>query len=397
MTSRIDDALRVFAATEANLMKIERLWDEIAKLIPDGIRFACSTPDAATYENDCLAFRSILPHVPALDGFRITDELLDLDDIAQMRMDAHEVNDIECALTIERQIASQGPIIRKYRFKFNRARRELVRSAVIDRLAEIGAHSETLRAALPEIGDGPVDHPAWDALKASVRQLGILLGNSFTRPARWADLHRHLHFGLRCDLVDVLNNDWPAINSSVSQALYANDDPTPVVVEDLGNLVTGQPSGSVAIGLRWESLRPEDFERLVFCLIGDASGYEDPQWLTRTCAQDRGRDLSVSRVHDDSLAETQRARVIIQCKHWLSKSVGPQEVAHAREQMKLWEPPSVDVLIVATSGRFTIDAVRLIERHNTERALPRIEMWPDSHLERLLAERPHIVAEFDLR
>ncbi len=65
--------------------------------------------------------------------------------------------------------------------------------------------------------------------------------------------------------------------------------------------------------------------------------------------------------------------------------------------MKLWEPPRVDVHVIATSGRFTSDAVAMIEKHNHSDTALRIEMWTDSHLERLLAARPAIIAEFALR
>jgi hypothetical protein len=66
-------------------------------------------------------------------------------------------------------------------------------------------------------------------------------------------------------------------------------------------------------------------------------------------------------------------------------------------EMSLWQPPKVDILVVATSGRFTTDAIDFIEKHNqSDRAL-RIEMWPESHLERLLAEWPALIAEFGLR
>lgn len=40
------------------------------------------------------------------------------------------------------------------------------------------------------------------------------------------------------------------------------------------------------------------------------------------------------------------------------------------------EPPRVDVLIIATSGRFSADAVQYLERHNQSEAALRIEMWP---------------------
>ncbi len=65
--------------------------------------------------------------------------------------------------------------------------------------------------------------------------------------------------------------------------------------------------------------------------------------------------------------------------------------------MSLWEHPRVDVLVIATTGRFSSDAVSHIEAQNdSDRALS-IEMWPESHMERLLAERPALIAEFRLR
>ena len=51
----------------------------------------------------------------------------------------------------------------------------------------------------------------------------------------------------------------------------------------------------------------------------------------------------------------------------------------------------------ATSGRFTADAVALIEKQNQSDSALRIEMWAESHLERLLASRPALIAEFSLR
>ena len=145
------------------------------------------------------------------------------------------------------------------------------------------------------------------------------------------------------------------------------------------------------------ALSDEDFERLMFFLISDTPGYENPQWLQQTHAPDKGRDLSVSYVENDPLAGVRRYRVIIQCKHWLSKSVGAGDVSNARSQMELWQPPRVERLVIATTSRFTVDAVALIENHNqADRAL-HISMWPDSHLEMLLAARPHLIGRFMLK
>ncbi|GJL56389.1 MAG: hypothetical protein NPIRA02_35210 [Nitrospirales bacterium] len=208
---------------------------------------------------------------------------------------------------------------------------------------------------------------------------------------------RHIHFGLVADLRDIVDHDWPSIKPGLRKFLYGESDPVPVGVEDLSLLVSSKPHGPITTKLDWERLSAEEFERLIFTLISSEKGYEDPEWLTKTNAPDRGRDLSVYRVYTDPLGGTLRQRVIIQCKHWLSKSVGPGEVTLSKEQMKLWEPPRVEIHIIGTTGRFTSDAIDLVEKHNQSDSALTIEMWPESRLERLLASRPAIIAEFKLR
>jgi hypothetical protein len=206
-----------------------------------------------------------------------------------------------------------------------------------------------------------------------------------------------MRFGMIGDINDIIEHDWPSVKAGLRKSLYGEHEPVPVDVEDLGALANTKPTGPVATKLKWENLSEDDFERLIFNLISAEQGYENPEWLMKTNAPDRGRDLSVQRVHNDNLAGTKRQRVIIQCKHWQSKSVAIADVASLKEQMKLWEPPRVDVHVIATSGRFTSDAVGAIERHNQSDSAMHIEMWPESHLERLLANRPALIAEFGLR
>lgn len=64
---------------------------------------------------------------------------------------------------------------------------------------------------------------------------------------------------------------------------------------------------------------------------------------------------------------------------------GRDELVLCVEAVQLWEPPRVDLIIVATSGRFLKDAVAWQERREMERTIPRVELWPDSHLAMLLA------------
>jgi len=164
---------------------------------------------------------------------------------------------------------------------------------------------------------------------------------------------------------------------------------------DLGELVRARPQGPVSTELNLSLLTPADFERLIFNLIDRTPGYHNPQWLTHTNAPDRGRDLSVARVAQDQLTGTRNSRIILACKR--TDSVNLPVVTDLIAQMKLWEPPRVDELIIASSGRFTTDAVDYVERHNRGAEAMRIEMWPGSHLERLLANRPELIAEFHLR
>ncbi len=164
---------------------------------------------------------------------------------------------------------------------------------------------------------------------------------------------------------------------------------------DLGEPVASKPQGQIATELKWSILSPADFERLIFNVIDHTKEYENPKWLTHTNAPDKGRDLSVERVLRDSLAGSRKQRVILACKH--TKSVNLKVVSELEAQMKLWEPPKVDELIIVTTGRFTTDAIDYVEKHNIGSNAMRIEMWPDSHLERLLARRPELIAKFRLR
>lgn len=78
---------------------------------------------------------------------------------------------------------------------------------------------------------------------------------------------------------------------------------------------------------------------------------------------DRGRDLSLDRVLRDSTGGVRNARVIVQAKHWLKRSVGPADVTATLAVVKLWEPPLIRGLIIATSGRFTAQQPHLAASH----------------------------------
>jgi hypothetical protein len=394
----LNTALKQFEATEANLAKAEALWAEIKGMIPGGIAFGDTTD--GIYDDQCRAFRDLHKGLPKIDGWAMQVCLFELNEIGQMRLDAEEVGEFACKVQVEESIFEQEKHLKEYRYRFNSKRRQLVRSKLLEIVDRVDSVLRDLSDVYPddfEKTNSPVEGSAWNILKADIAAIDTLLGRSVKRPKRWADLHRHMHFGLVTDFHDIRNLDWPTVKSGITKTLYGRSDPIPVEVEDLGTLVASQPSGEVVTKLKWEVLDEEEFERLLFCLISQSTGYENPEWLTRTNASDRGRDLSVTRIFTDTLGGTIRQRVIIQCKHWLSKSVNLQEVSASKEQMSLWAPPRVDVLTIATSGRFTTDAIQYAEKNNQADTGLRIEMWAESHLERLLASRPALIAEFRLR
>ena len=391
----INAALRSFEAAEANLEKLERVFKELRGLVPDDICIG-SEPQ---YEELCRVYDDVLDALPKIDGWKPESRPIDLNALAQLRLGAREVDEIDAIVEGEEVIDGPARQLADYRHRLSKKRRQLVRRALSEVIGTIDDNMRPLGVRFPDDAEcaSKVDDPAWEELKRHVQEIEILLGSSLPRPARWNDLRRHLHFGKVGDLLDIIKMDWPAVKAGLSAGLYDRNEPVPVDVDDLGVLAAANPKGMVSTRLKWDALSAEDFERVVFALISEAKGYKNPQWLTRTNAPDRGRDLSATRIADDQLAGVIESRVIIQCKHWLKKSVAVSDVAELREQMVMWAPPQVDVLVIATTGRFSSDAVSMIEKHNNADRALRIEMWPESHLERLLAQRPSVIADFGLR
>lgn len=391
----LDEALRQFEATEANLSKLEKVWVEIEKLTPSDVQFGGNKE----YDRRRMIFKEILQHLPNIDGWNITNIPEDLNTIAQMRFDAQELGEIEITVKTEEGIEAPGKDIAEYRFRFNSNRRHLVRDKLVTLISKTEA--AIILIAKSSSSGNQTDKEAiennWLAVQENIAQIDILLGSTYERPKKWDDLRRHLFFDEEVDRQDILQFDWPKVNKELRVIMYEGNDPVKVEVDDLIVLLHSNPSGAVVTELKWGNLSDKDFERVIFTLISNEDGYEKPEWLTDTNAPDRGRDLSVERTIIDPLAGKLSNRVIIQCKNWLTHSVSVSDVSTLKEQMKLWEPPRVDILTIATSGRFTTDAIQAIETHNQSDTALTIEMWPNSHLERLLAKRPDIMAEYKLR
>ncbi|BAY22287.1 hypothetical protein NIES2100_20500 [Calothrix sp. NIES-2100] len=410
--SQLDKALRQFEAVEANLVKLENLWNLLHKNIPVGIVFGTNN----IYEDACRSYEHILTVLPFIDGWKPIALPCTLDEIAQGRLDAHEVGVLEIELELERKIEQPGKELREYRFRFNQKRRKVIQNLVLqtsneidqllDRLQkiypidyedEVDYENEEYINKLQEIKKKKIEDSDWQTLGNKIKQIDVLLGSSVPRPPRWSDMLRHISYAQINDLRDIVRFDWPSVKKGIKASLYATNEPIPIEINDLAELVVSNSSGSIITKLNWEKLSGENFERLIFNLVTSEQSHENPEWFMHTNAPDRGRDLSVYRVYRDRLSGVIRRRVIIQCKHWLTKSISLPDLSAVKDQVKLWEPPRVDILVIATTGRFTADAISYVEKHNQSDSAMTIELWPESHLETVLASNPALVAEFGLR
>ncbi|HEV8557025.1 MAG TPA: restriction endonuclease [Actinophytocola sp.] len=254
-----------------------------------------------------------------------------------------------------------------------------------------------LLAGVPRDSQQRLEDPDVEHVAAAVDEIERLLGDTAQRRGRWNDLHRHLHFGQGHDWHDIAEMDWPSVRTDVEAGALSDTDPLPVPTIDLGRAAAGHLTGTATTGLPWDRLDDAAFERLLYDLLRSFPEHTNVQWLMQTRAPDRGRDLSLDRVLRDSTGGVRNERVIVQAKHWLKRSVGLTEVADTLAAVKLWEPPLIRGLIIATTGRFTADAVSWTEKHNDTGSAPHIELWPDSRLETLLAQKPHLAAGHGLR
>ncbi len=392
----LEEALEQFDLTAANLSRLEEVWSELEGLIPTGIAFLDAGPEGRRYRELTRAYSEIASALPAISGYRVEVTPMELNAIGHARLDAAELGEPWIEVSLEEDIYGPSKAIEEYRFRFERARRDLVRDHVSRLSSEVAQHLAELADAYPSDGI-KIEDPRIASVRGAIRQVERLAGDQVPRTKAWSDLLRHLGFHEGQDIHAMATVDWPSVSADLARALYTELEPLPVATRDLDDVLRSKPQGSVSIDLQWADLSPDDFERVIFNLISAADDYENAQWLTPTNAPDRGRDLAAEHVRSDTLSGPSRERVIVQARHWLQKSVGLPQVRQLLDQMKLWEPPPVHTLVIATSGRFTTDAVSWIERHNNADDRPVIVMWPNSHLETLVARRPELSALFPRR
>lgn len=133
--SAFEDAIKAFDAIEANLAKLEKLWESIIGDIPSGICFGIQ--DENIYDDKCRDFEAIAAALPAIDGWRIPIRLYGINAIAQMRFDAQEIDEVEAKFSVEEAIYEQGKHLNEYGYRARRKRRELIRGHLLEFVADV--------------------------------------------------------------------------------------------------------------------------------------------------------------------------------------------------------------------------------------------------------------------
>lgn len=376
--------------TAANLAKLDTVLERAQPHFPVGPSIGTNRE----YEDLRRHWAELVEALRPIDGWCITASLPDIDAVGRAFLDYAEIG--EPPFDVHKELEEPGHQLDEYRFRLRRARRSAVSDRIELLVQEINEALERIVPVLPGGSDFYDDvHAA--RVNDAFRELDRLIGDTAERKGRWYDMARHLSFAQPHDWRDIAEFDWPDVRERLQTILLSEFDPVAVADIDLGRAAASKPVGGVSTALAWHNITDDGFERVLFDLLRGLDGYENVQWLTKTRAPDRGRDLSLDRQIIDAAGPMRSERVIVQAKHWTSKSIRPTDVVEALASIPTWEPPRVTHLVIATTGRFTADAVAVIEKHNLEGKRPQIEMWPDSQLEAMSARRPDIVEAHDLR
>lgn len=387
----LDELLDVMDVAAANLAKLEAVWQRAQPMLPVGP----SRGSSREYEDLRRTWTALLSGLPPIDGWTVTEQLPDIDEAGQSFIDYLEIGEPPFALM--NQLDEPGKQLDEYQFRLAQARRRAIHERLAHLTSAINETVPRIVESVPRDSTERLDDARTASVEAAINEIERLLGDTTERKGRWGDLHRHMHFGQGHDWHDIAEMDWPSVRADIEASALAESDPLPVPAIDLGTAASARPSGSASVGLVWSVLDDDGFERLLFDLLRGFPKYQNVEWLMKTRAPDKGRDLSAERVIQDDGGTTRTERVIVQAKHWTTKSVRPADIASTLAALSLWEPPAIRVLVIATSGRFTTDAVAVAEKHNAEGKMPFIELWPDSRLETLLSQRPDLIAVHKVR
>lgn len=392
----LNDAIEEFNKVAANLALLKKKWHEIEELLSYPADGNWDQNGKEHYEIKCLEFSDLLEEIPKIRDLEIQNVLLDYNEVSQWARDVNELGEADVFISFHSEIYSQGLEISRYEHSFKQERRKLIRNQVFNCISTIDKILNSLEVDIEEKNwNNYMDLELIASLTDKVHQIDNLLGDSVQRPSRWSDIERHLSWGQIQDLNDILLLDWPSIKPEL-QSSFQDCDPFHIDTKDIGDLVDkSHKVGKIGTSLNWASISYEDFERLCADLLESSPNWENVEWLTRTNASDRGRDITAFWVSQDSTRGTIRERTLIQCKHRPNKSVSPKDI-ETFQNLSLIHG-NVDLYLIITSGKFSDQATQIAEKQNEGNSKPKVELWEHWKLEQLLASHPSLIKLYGLR
>lgn len=392
----LDNAIEELNKVSVNLELLKKKWTELKELLDYPANGNWSQEGKQQYANKCLEFNDILKAIPKIRDIKIRNLLPEYDWMSHYGRDVNDLDEPDMVVSFYSEIFEQGSEISQYEHALKRERRRLILNQVQQCVEDIDKILDLLNVNLEERNPSdPLKPEDITPLRERIRQLDGLMGDSVSRPPRWSDLNRHLHFGLVHDLNDIIQLDWPSIKPSIDTLFYGND-PLPIITQDIGELVdSADKSGKIGTSLNWTVITDKQFERLCADLLKSSPHWENVEWLTPTHASDRGRDIEAFWVYQDVIRGTIRERTLVQCKHRPNKSVSPKDIETLQNLSMIHG--KVDLYVVITSGKFSDQVTQIVDKWNESNSKPTVELWEHWKLEQLLASHPYIIKLYGLR
>ncbi|WP_433917430.1 hypothetical protein OIE50_00840 [Streptomyces canus] len=210
----LEELLRVMDRTAANLSKLESVWERAKPFIPDGPQRG-SHP---AYEDLAMAWADILPGLPPIDGWTITEPLPDIAAMGQAFIDYLEIDELPNAVHADGE--KPGADIAVYRYRLDRARRRAARGRLEQLISTVDT---SLPLALKGVARGSYEklqNDQTEQIKAAVGEIARLLGDfpgdAANDTSRWWDLHRHMRFSQGRDWHDIVEFDWPDVRADIT-------------------------------------------------------------------------------------------------------------------------------------------------------------------------------------
>jgi hypothetical protein len=179
----LDKLLKAMDMASANLAKLENVWNRAFPFVPRG-PMRGSHPE---YDNLRRAWKDLLPGLPPIDGWTITDELPDMDGLGQSFIDYLDIGEPPFAAYEAGE--KPGKDLAEYRYRLDRARRRAARERLQELTAIIDGALARLLPAVPRDSQEKLSGADVDQVNDAVKEIERLLGSSAIRQGRWNDLH----------------------------------------------------------------------------------------------------------------------------------------------------------------------------------------------------------------